>query len=199
MLISWYLNNSPVTAVAGKHDRIKTFNLFQQCTWMRSCGLTYCTWPCWGWPAVPWGTAAASWCPPWPGPWPLGPCSETDHHPGRRHRLEGREAERDGEMSGGQKEKGGRREMSETFPPMTDISIHRAVLLAWLKDRWQEHCFYPTEGFPGLWSESWRKPDLSRSSGSSLRSGWPPLPDTNTHTQTLIYIWQTETLNDLTL
>lgn len=32
---------------------------------------------------------------------------------------------------------------------------------------------YPTEGFPGLWSEWWRKPDLSRSSGSFLLSGWP--------------------------
>ncbi len=89
MLISWCMNNSPVTAVAGQNERIKMFTLFQLCTWMRSCGWTYCTWPCWGWPAVPWGTAAASWCPPWPGPWPLGPYSETDHHPGRRHHLEG--------------------------------------------------------------------------------------------------------------
>lgn len=85
MLKSWYMNIRWATWQA------KDVSLHLTCWW--SGGSTYCTWPCWGWPAVPWGTAAASWCPLWPEPWPLGPGSETDHRPVRRHHLEGQDAE----------------------------------------------------------------------------------------------------------
>lgn len=59
--------------------------------WSTELGGSYCTWPCWGWPAGQSGTAAASWCPPGPASWLLGPGSEMDRHPVSYHLLEAQE------------------------------------------------------------------------------------------------------------